>query len=161
MSVPEQYGKVPEENVPTSAPTDGWRLPSGCPYVMASTVSAAAHKSAAARVIFLSLNIEVSFKASYGLCGMRLKRKSLLVGEMSNRHALPADLSSVSSREDRTLARARASPATFAGCCRAPSSSRRDEIEVYPGTTSFEGGSIAGMPLCCQQRPGPRTRRLQ
>jgi hypothetical protein len=31
----------------------------------------------------------------------------------------------------------------------------------HPGTTSFEGGSIAGMPLCCQQRPGPRTRRRQ
>jgi hypothetical protein len=27
--------------------------------------------------------------------------------------------------------------------------------------TSFEGGSMAGIPLCCQQRPVPRTLRWQ
>ena len=31
ISVPEQYGNVPLENVPTSAPTSGWRFPSSCP----------------------------------------------------------------------------------------------------------------------------------
>src|SRR6266542_3951289 len=31
ISVPEQYGNVPLENVPTSAPTSGCRLPSSWP----------------------------------------------------------------------------------------------------------------------------------
>jgi hypothetical protein len=30
-----------------------------------------------------------------------------------------------------------------------------------PGTINFDCGSIAGIPLCCQQRKGPRTRRWQ
>ena len=31
----------------------------------------------------------------------------------------------------------------------------------FPVTISFCGGKIAARPLCCQQRPTPRTRREQ
>jgi hypothetical protein len=37
------------------------------------------------------------------------------------------------------------------------SSLRRD----YSCTINFDGGNIAGIPLCCQQRPVPRTLRWQ
>jgi hypothetical protein len=30
----------------------------------------------------------------------------------------------------------------------------------YPWTMSFEAGSMAGIPLCCQHRPVPLTRRV-
>lgn len=38
---------------------------------------------------------------------------------------------------------------------------RRPLSVRYPCTINFAGGSIAGRPLCCQQRPVPRTRREQ
>ena len=31
----------------------------------------------------------------------------------------------------------------------------------HAGTINFAGGSIAGLPLCCQHLPVPRTRREQ
>jgi hypothetical protein len=51
-SEPEQNGYVPSSNVPTSAPTYGWRFPSSVPYVIAcagptkSAVAATASASA-------------------------------------------------------------------------------------------------------------------
>ncbi len=34
-------------------------------------------------------------------------------------------------------------------------------LAPHPCTINLEAGSIAGKPLCCQQRPVPRTRREQ
>src|SRR5215207_7298782 len=90
MSVPEQYGKVPDVNSPTSAPTCGCLLPSNCPYVMASAVRAHADTSRRARAVFLSLNILwVSLKLNSDCLGSCNRMKGVRVGGTLNRRPVP------------------------------------------------------------------------